>query len=270
MTRTTKVTATVIMPVLLAAFVILFGFPRRTEQLWAWTIAPPMTAITVGAGYLGGVAFFARVARARQPHRVVGGLAAATVFTTMLGVATFVHWDKFNHDHVSFWAWLFLYTVSPGLLAVLVVGNRRLGRPAGPDDPRLPRWARTALPLLGGLLVLAAVSWFLHPPWALQIWPWTVTPLTARTLASFVGFTGALLLWPLVDDRRDANDIGLLAVTVGLAMVSIGAVRGRADFTGPVASRVVYVCALALLLAMVLWLQRPAASPAAAPRTAPA
>lgn len=39
-------TAALIVPVLVAAFVILFRFPGHTRRLWAWTISPEMTSLT--------------------------------------------------------------------------------------------------------------------------------------------------------------------------------------------------------------------------------
>jgi len=40
-------TVTAIVPVLVAAFVILYLFPRRTESLWARTVRPTLTAMTI-------------------------------------------------------------------------------------------------------------------------------------------------------------------------------------------------------------------------------
>lgn len=59
---------------------------------------------------------------------------------------------------------------------------------------------------------------------------------------------------------------GVEAVTVGLAMAALGALRARDDFTGPTASAVGFVAALVVLLALLVVLQlrlsrsRPAAA----------
>jgi hypothetical protein len=44
----TRVLAGVVVPVLLAAAVILFIFPDKTTELFAWTIQPPMSALLMG------------------------------------------------------------------------------------------------------------------------------------------------------------------------------------------------------------------------------
>jgi hypothetical protein len=243
------ITALVVAPVLLAAFVILFGFPDRTEQLFAWTIRPEMTPLTMGAGYLGGCWFFVRVLTAHEPHRLVGGFAAATAFTILLGIATILHWDRFNHGHVSFWTWAGLYALAPVLLAWLTIANwRSLRRDPGPSGPVVPSPLRWALALVGAAQLTIAIVFFAAPGLADDALPWTLTPLTARTLSAFVAFTGVLLLWPLVDDRWASIEIGLEAVAVGLTATGIGALRARDDFTGPAVSTAVYAAALLLLV----------------------
>ncbi|MDQ4133324.1 MAG: hypothetical protein M3179_09000 [Actinomycetota bacterium] len=136
---TTRWVSICIIPVLVAAFVILYGFPGRTETLWAWTIQPDLTAMFMGGGYLAGAWLFARVATAHEGHQANAALVAVSVFTLLLELATILHWDRFNHDHVSFWAWLALYTVTPVLLPVLWFNNRR-------TDPVRPRAGEVLVP----------------------------------------------------------------------------------------------------------------------------
>ncbi len=57
----TRVVAAIVIPVLLLAFVILYLNPDQTNLHFAWTIKPNMTPIAMGAGYLMGAYFFARV-----------------------------------------------------------------------------------------------------------------------------------------------------------------------------------------------------------------
>ena len=258
MLKATKVTALVIIPVLCTAFVFLWVFPGRTEQLWAWTMRPDMTPINMGAGYLGGAWFFFRVATNHHPRRVAGGLAAATAFTALLGLATLLHWETFNHDHVSFWAWLFLYVVSPFLLPVLAVANWRAGaaeEPEPSDRIEIPAWARTLLAVIGAVSVLGAVIAFAVPRLAIERWPWTLTPVAARSLSAYVAFTGLFLLTPLLDRRWTSGRIGVEAVTIGLVMTGLGALRARDDFTGPDASVAGFGVVLAALLAVLVSLQ---------------
>jgi hypothetical protein len=251
--RVNQVTALIIMPVLFAAWVILWLYPTRTEQLWAWTIASRMTPITMGSGYLGGVWFFSRMARSPAPRRVAGGLAAAAVFVVGLGVTTIIHWDKFNHDHLAFWAWSALYFFTPFFLPWLFLVNFRAATDgaadAGRDERPVPRWAVITLVSVGAIQLVAAVTWFVAPHLAIDNWPWPMTPLTTRTIASFVAFSGTLLLWVVVDRRWVAVQAGIEALTIGLTVTLIGAVIAHDDFTGSDVGVVLYVVALVSLLA---------------------
>ena len=256
MRRLTVAIAVVVAPVLAAAWVILYLFPTRTASLWAWPIGTRMTPITMGAGYLGGVWFFVRVVFTPEPHRHRAGFLGVTVLTTGLGIATALHWEAFNHGHVSFWAWLLLYIVAPVLFALLFLSVQRRSTPAGPGEPRLPRWLRAALVAVGTVQVTVAVVIFAVPALVTDHWPWAMSPLTVRSIGPFIAFTGVLALWALVDDRYSALRIGVEATTIGLGAIAIGALTALGDFTGPVGAQVAYVGVLVLLLGLLgafLW-----------------
>lgn len=249
--RFTRLVDGVIAPILAAAGIILYFFPDNTKQLWAWTIKPNMSALTMGAGYLGGVWFFARAFRDRHPYRVVGGLAAATPFTALLLIATVLHWGLFNHHHVSFYAWLVLYGVTPFLLPTLAVANWRAPDHGAELEPRLPRTLRTVLAVVGAVQVLSGLSWFVAPNVASKHWPWKITPVSLRSISSFVVFTGVMLAWPLIDDRISALRFGLESVLIGLTLTGIAAIRAHHELVGPRSAVVIYVAALVAIVALV-------------------
>jgi hypothetical protein len=227
-------TAVCIVPVLVAAWTILYLFPGDTTKLWAWTINPHMSSIVMGGGYVSGAYFFFRVARDRRWHRVHVGFLATTLFTTMLLVATALHWDRFNHDHVSFWAWLGLYIVTPPLLPLLWRNNRRTdpGR-AEAGDVRLPTNLRRAAATGGVLQLCVAAALFIDPKRFVPDFPWMITPLTARSIASFVAFPAVTYLCFAFEDRWSSFRIPLQTATIGLLLVGLGAIRARDDFGGP-------------------------------------
>jgi len=197
-----------IVPVLCAAFVILYFFPTKTTELWAWTIHPTMTAMMMGGGYLAGAWFFYRAATTKQAHRILKGLLGTTVFTTLLLGATLLHWDKFNHDHVSFWAWMLLYVVTPPLLPWLWFNNRKTDpgtMVAG--DVAVPDPIRMAITAIGvGQLAFALVL-FVRPSLFISHWPWMLTFLTARVIAAFVAFPAVTWLLFATDRRWSSFEI---------------------------------------------------------------
>ncbi len=231
--KVTRAIAIAITPVLTAAFVILFLFPTRTSQLWAWTIESRMMTMLMGGGYLAGAYYFFRVATGRQWHRIGVGIPAITLFATLLGATTFVHWDRFNHDHISFWAWTALYVVTPALLPWLWVRNRRFdpGTPE-PGERLVPNLIRSVMVTVGALQLLLALALFVRPSLFIDEWLWPLTPLTARTLSAFVGFPAVVYLTFALDRRASSFRIPIELVTFGLAMIGIASIRASGEFRG--------------------------------------
>ncbi len=230
---TTRAVSAVIVPILTAAFVILFLFPGQTPTLWGWTIRSRMSCMFMGGGYLAGALFFARAARAREWHRLGPGIVATTVFATLLGVATFLHWPEFNHDHVSFWAWTALYVSTPLLLPVLYLRNHVYdpGTP-GPEDAPIPAWIRTSLTALGAAQLVFVLALFVRPSLFLEHWPWSLTTLSARSLAGFAAFPAVTYLAFAFERRWSALRWPFETAIAGLALIAVGAARSTGDFRG--------------------------------------
>ncbi len=231
----TRVVAVLVAPILAAAGAALYGLPHATDRLWAWPMGPEMTALAVGGGYLAGMTVFVRAARQSRWHVVAAVFPAAAVLTVLLLVATLLHWALFSHGHPSFWAWLVVYAITPVLLpAVWLVNRRHDPRRPAPGTALVPRWARTVVGLAGAVQLTAALAFFVRPAAAIAVWPWELSPLTARTVTAFLAFIGALWLAFLVEARWSALRLHVEGAVLGLALVAIGAVRARGDFVaGP-------------------------------------
>jgi len=242
-----------IVPVLCAAFVILFIFPTRTKELWAWTIHPTMTAMMMGGGYLAGAWFFFRAATTTEGHRVLKGLLGTTVFTTLLLGATLLHWEKFNHGHVSFWAWMSLYVLTPPLLPWLWFNNRRTDPgTTGAGDVVVPDPVRAVVTAIGVGQLLFAVVLFVRPSLFISHWPWMLTPLTARVIAAFVAFPAVTWALFATDRRWSSFEIPMETATIGLALVLIATIRAADEFDGKAP---VYAALLVATLAALITLQ---------------
>ena len=98
----TRVISIIVIPFLLLAFIILYIFPDQTDQRWAWEIQPPMTALFVGSGYLGGAYFFLNVISSHRWHRVAIGFPAIAVFTLSMLLLTLLHWELFDTHRPAF------------------------------------------------------------------------------------------------------------------------------------------------------------------------
>jgi len=227
----TRALAAFIVPFLVVAFVVLYGFPADTARLFAWTITPPMTPMTLGAVYLGGAYFFLRAYRATEWHTVKSGFVAVGTFASLIGVATILHWDRFNHDHVAFWLWVGLYLATPFLVWGVWVANRRRGTCATVDHLLLPPVARVVMGSTGALAVAAGVYLFVLPSQAIDVWPWMLTPLTSRVLGA-VFMLGVAGLGVITDARWSASRIMLQVQVLMLALILLAVARTHDQFDG--------------------------------------
>ena len=69
----TRAAAFLVIPFLIAAFLILYVEGSQTERWFAWQIPSRLTTALMGSGYLGGAYFFLRVGTVRSWHRVQAG-----------------------------------------------------------------------------------------------------------------------------------------------------------------------------------------------------
>jgi hypothetical protein len=224
----TRALSAFIVPFLVVAFVALYGFPRDTDRLFAWTIIPPMTPMTLGAVYLGGAFFFVRAFRAVEWHTVKAGFVAVGTFASLMGVATVIHWDRFNHDHVAFWLWAGLYFTTPILVWGVWLANCRRGTAAQPGDVVLPAPARMVMGGTGAVAVTAGLFLFLLPSQAIDVWPWAITPLTSRVLGA-IFMLGVAALGVIRDPRWSAARLMLQVQIVMLSLILVAAARAHAD-----------------------------------------
>lgn len=233
----TRWASLVVFAILVPALVILWGLPDRTADAWAWTIKPELTPIFLGAGYGAGAYFFLRTFLARRFHPSAAGIFGAAFFATLMLIATIIHWDRFNHGDAPlvgalvFYGWVGVYIVSPFVVLALWWLNRRTdsGRPA-PGEAIVPAWVRRlALAFACGAFAAAAV-FFLAPAEAIDIWPWTLTPLTSRVLGSFTAQVGVGALLLSLDPRWSAWRLCVQTYWVATALLLVGAIRAWDDF----------------------------------------
>jgi hypothetical protein len=219
-----------VIPFLVAASVLLYLFPANTEQLFAWTIQPPLTALFLASAYVGGIWFFVRVLNVGRWHRVKYGFPAVLVFATLLAVATFLHIDRFHFGHISFFTWVTVYALTPVLVLIALVRNWGDDTDAPESaDVVLPAPFRVALAILGGTALVAGLALFLFPGALLGLWAWELTPLTARVVGAVLTLPGMVNLWLLVDSRWTAFRWMFQAQLVSLVFIVGALILGGGD-----------------------------------------
>ncbi|MGZ4545792.1 MAG: hypothetical protein ACXVXT_10390 [Blastococcus sp.] len=225
----TRALSVFIIPFLVLAFVVLFFWPSDTGRLFAWPITPPLTAMILGSVYLGGAYFFVRAARATRWHTVKGGFPPVATFATLMGIATALHWGKFTHSHVAFWLWVALYFTTPFLVAGVWVVNRRFEDRAPDDrDVAVPPVMGRVIGAIGVLAACTSAVLFLLPARAIALWPWTLTPLTARVMGAIFAL-GIAAIGAFRESRWSAVRILLQVEMFMLVLILVSAVRGAGD-----------------------------------------
>lgn len=225
----TRVLAAVIVPFLVLAFCVLVPVPTDTKRLFAWQIRPTVSAMVLGSVYLGGAYFFVRVVVASRWHAVAGGFLPVTAFATLMGVTTVLHWGKFLHGNVAFWLWVALYFTTPVLVLAVFLRNQREYDPDADPFPRIGQGPAAAFVLVGAASAAMCAFLYLFPLRAASIWPWRLTPLTARMLGAIfvLGVAGIGAWW-----ERRWSAVRILAQVAGfmLILILIAGVRAHAEF----------------------------------------
>ena len=180
----------VALPLLFIAGIQLYILSEQTEYYFAWTISLPLTAAFLGAGYWAamGYAYMNWWDDPSVAARSTGLTAIAA--TLILGIATFLHLDKFHLNSPALftrfvtWVWIIVYVITPFIfLWVWITYGRRTDETMGAQP--FPAWIRTANLILAGLTMLAGVVLFLAPNSIIPFWPWELTPLTARAISAW-------------------------------------------------------------------------------------
>jgi hypothetical protein len=239
--------AMVILILLLAVRALYF----QPEQGFAWTIKPSLTAMAMGAGYAMGAYFFLRAMTARYWHRVAAGFLPITAFCVLMALATLLHWDRFHQGQVSFVLWAIVYAVTPFLVPILWLRNQATDpQTLEPGDLAVPHAVRGAALLIGLGVTAAGVLFFAMPDLAMRIWPWQLTPLTARVLAGWMMLPGIGGLYLAREVRWSAWRVMVESVAVGSALFLLAATRVPGDLNSSVVSTAVFLAMVAFVLVL--------------------
>ncbi|HEV7654934.1 MAG TPA: hypothetical protein VGP36_09410 [Mycobacteriales bacterium] len=198
----------------------LYVLSAHTDAYFAWTIKPPLTAAFLGAGYAAGCVLVVLGLRSTAWAHARIPVVTVAVFATLTLVATLLHLDKFHFGadgtiaRFAAWFWLAVYVVVPVALTALTVRQQRA---SGPDPDRrhpVPAWLAAAFGVQGLVMLVTGVVLFVAPSTATTLWPWTLTPLTARVVAAWLVAFGVAALLTLAERDLGRVATGTVAYTV--------------------------------------------------------
>jgi hypothetical protein len=228
----TRLVLIVVVPFLLLAFLILYFFPVLSGEHFAWEIRPSMTARFIGAGYLSGAYLFLYTIFGRRWHRIKAAFPPVTTFTVAMLLATVLHWDRFDLSHFPFQLWLIFYIITPFLVPYLWIKNRSTeSETSERNDVPVPAWVRSIFLVSGVIGIAITLFMFITPQTMIPIWPWALTPLTARVLGGWFAFLGIGGLYISRDPRWSAWRVPMQSITFWGILILIGAFMNPQDFT---------------------------------------
>jgi hypothetical protein len=219
----TRWLAAVIVPFLAAAFVILYLFPARAPEWWAFPMDARISALWMGAGYIAGAYFFVRTLVAKRWHHVAVGFWPVAVFATLLGLATLLDWSSFSHGRPAFVAWAGLYFTTPALVPLAWW----LNRPADTgefdvNDAVFSAPVRRVMAIISAAIICAGLFLFVWPRVAVALWPWTLTPIAARVMGAWFVLPGVFGVTIAQERRWSAVRYAIQSQSLGVALILLG------------------------------------------------
>jgi hypothetical protein len=236
----------------LATGLLLYLLPGRTQDYFAWTIQNPLTAVFMGASYLAGTGTFAALRAGTWPA-MRPQMPFMLVFGTMQLLATLLHLATFTFEHALAWAWLAVYAISVPLAWFVFAHNERAmagGRYAR-APARLPPLALLLL-ALATVHIAVGLALFVAPDLMKRVWPWSLTPLTARILAGWYTAGGVSVWARMLQPSSEKGQTGQIAGFVVVPLLLLGALRYPGAFTGPAAATALYLVDVVLAGALLV------------------
>jgi hypothetical protein len=252
------------------ATVALFVLAENTAETFAWTIEPPLTAAFIGAGY--GAGFVLVVLSLRDPVWANNRVPVLTifVFVVLTLVATVLHRDRMHFDDDfggldllakgAAWFWLAVYIVIPVAMAVLLVRQERTPGEDPPPRHPVPTVLRVPLALESAVLLVVGALLYIDPATAEWVWPWPLTPFTARVVAAWLlAFGLATALAAVAGDLRRLRTSTIAYTVFGvLTLVAVARFAGTLEWDQPPAWIFIGIAVAVVLTGAAGWRAAPA------------
>jgi hypothetical protein len=221
----------------LGAILTITLFPANTANNFAWDIQPVVMAAVIGAYYVAAASIIVPPLLARRWEMVRVLILPSVLFTSLLLLATLLHWSRFRLGTTAFNVWFLSYLLPPPIYLALYFAHERRARraPTPPPSEPLPPDVRRALLHWGGLLALLTIIIFIFPRLLIAVAPWTMTPLTTRVLVSWLFAAGALMLSMARENDRTRVLLAVPMLVLMFPMVTLQLARfaGQVNFANP-------------------------------------
>lgn len=169
--------------------------PQDSATNFAWPILPVVMAAVLGGFYITSAPLFLLPFFARRWEMIRSMILPTALFSILQTAATFLHWDKFSVGSLPFYVWFASYVLPPPIfITAYILHQRKSASSSGASDDPIPAWIRRLLILCGGGLTITAILVFIVPNLLIPIFPWQLTPLTARSFCAWLVAVGTIML----------------------------------------------------------------------------
>lgn len=204
-----------------AAAILLLLVPSFALDTFAWTVQPRLSAVYIGASYIFRALFFLAIFRATSWDRIRPLTWGNAIFALTLLVATFIHAERFRWSGPMAYIWLFLYIEEPLWMVFLLAKAPRPLNELQRRDTGSWQGVQALLAVEAFVLIAAGGFLFFSPEFLSPLWPWTLTPLTARVMAGWpFGFAVWMVTVALMKDW-EARRLGIQLNIVWLAALLV-------------------------------------------------
>lgn len=213
------------------AAVLAIGIaPQDSAKNFAWPIRPIVMASVLGAFYFTSAPLFVLPLFARRWESIRVMILPAALFCALQLLATILHWEKFTTDGRPFAVWLASYVLPPPILVAAYLWQQRGLAPQVPDPTQAfaPILRAAAIGCGAAFSVIGTLS-FVFPAWLVPRFAWTLTPLTTRSMSSWLVLFGVLLLAMAREDDRTRCRLASLMLLFALPALVVQILRFRGD-----------------------------------------
>lgn len=211
--------------------------PADTATNFAWPIQPVVMAAVLGAFYITSAPLFLLPFLAKRWEMIRTMILPAALFSTVQLTATFLHWDKFSVGTIPFYVWFASYLLPPPIfVAAYLWHQKRIGPEAPvPAEDHIPAWLRSMLLVLGILLSLIAFIAFFFLNAIIPVFPWKLTPLTARSLSGWLFAVGTLMLSMRRENSRTRSRLAtpMLILILPALLLQMGRYADEVNWASP-------------------------------------
>ena len=169
--------------------------PADTKTNFAWPIQPVVMAAVLGGFYITSAPLFLLPLFARRWEMIRAMILPTALFSTVQLGATFLHWDKFSVGTIPFYVWFASYILPPPIFVAAYLWHQSQATSSSTtSNEPIPLWLNRLLVVCGSILTIGAILVFIFPSLLIPIFPWQLTPLTARSLCAWLIAVGTIML----------------------------------------------------------------------------